>query len=172
MRYQTLGDKPAFIDDFVRNSESSSLVAGTPVVYEVDGTEDGLSVEKPSSGSATLTRLFPAGIVVDTIGAGRIGNVRRYGFIDATYVVRTRAATTDSWSTYASQAIGAVFAINTVNDALSTQAETVATDAVVTLSEPRFVLAETVASGAGVASATSNALTVSTAQAKVFVRIL
>ena len=172
MKYQTLGDKAPFIDDFVRNSETSSLVAGTPVTMEVDATEDGLSVELPSSGSAALSRLFPAGIVVDAIAAGRIGNVRKYGFIDATYIVRTRAATSDSFSTVAALTVGQVLSIETVMDALDLQAETVATDAAVTLSEPRFVVGEAVASAVGVATATAYSLTYSTGQAKVFVRIL
>lgn len=172
MRYQTLGDKAPFIDDFVRNSETTALVPGTPVIMEVDGTEDGLSVELPASGSATLSRLFPAGIVTDTINAGRVGNVRRYGFIDATYICRTRAATSDSFSTYAALAVGVVFSIHTVMNALSVQAETVATNAAVTLSQPNFVLAEAVASHIGLATATSLTLTYSTSQAKVFVRIL
>ena len=172
MRYQTLGDKAPFIDDFVRNSETTTLAAGTPVTFEVDGTEDGLSVELPASGSATLARLFPAGIVVDAIKAGRVGNVRKYGFVNASYVVRTRTASGESWSTYASLAQGVVFDVNTVNNALSLQAETVATNAAVTLSRPNFVLAASVASGVGVASATSDTRTASTGTAKVFVRIL
>jgi len=172
MKFQTLGDKAPFIDDFVKNSESSTLVAGTPVTMNVDGTKDGLSVELPSSGSATLSRLFPAGIVADSITAGSIGTVRKYGFIDATYIVRTRAATSDSFSTVAALTIGQVLSIETVMDALDLQAETVATNTAVTLSEPRFVVGEAVASAVGVATATSLTLTYSTGQAKVFVRIL
>ncbi len=175
MRTQTMPSKPGFFEQGVRNSESSILVPGTPVIYEVDGTEDGLSVENSSSSSALKTRLFPAGIVVDTINAsGGIGNVRQWGFIDATYVVRTRAATSDSFSTFASLAQGALYSIGTLDDALIADLLSIASaDVTITdMQQANFVLAETIASGVGVATATTLTLTVSTGQAKVFVRIL
>ena len=170
MKFQTLGDKPTFVDDFVRNDEASTtLQDGTPVVYYMDGTEDGLAVVLPASSTAIKAHVFFAGVVTEDILVGRIGTVRKTGIHRTTRILRaTRAATSDSWSSSASLAAGHLLVIDTVNNVLSTVAASVGATGYL----PWAILAQSVASIAASASATSDATTAITQAAKVFLRVL
>ena len=170
MKFQTLGDKPTFVDDFVRNDESTTtLQDGTPVVYTIDGTEDGLAVVLPATAGAIKTHALFAGVVVEDIIAGRIGTVRKTGIYRATRILRaTRAASSDSWSSSASLAAGHLLVVDTVNNVLSTVAASVGATGYL----PWAILAQSVASIAASASATSDSTTAITQAAKVFLRVL
>ncbi len=185
MKFQTLGDKPEFLDVNIRNDESSAaLTQGKVACYKLDGTEDGLGVALPSTiADEALSTLFFAGIVTDlSIPAGRIGQVRKYGLINAIITRATRSLTSGgaSWSTVTTLAKGQFLGIDTVNNNLQTIASAfsltyAATDSgAVTypLTMPFAWLAETVATISASATTTTDSRTVLTALAKVFVRRL
>lgn len=168
MKFQTLGDKANFSDIKVRNDETVSIPQGTPVAYTMDGTEDGLAVVVPSTSNLKSTTFF-AGVLLEDLGTDvpKLANARAYGVCDAIIRLATRAATSDSYSTYASQAVGVRLAIDTLNDAFITQATS---GSAVNL--PLGALAETIASQAGTATSTDETGTVKTTLAKVFIRAL
>lgn len=168
MRQQTLGDKPNFFDLRVRNDETVSIPQGTPVAYKLDGTEDGLAIIKPSSSNIKANTYF-AGVLLADLGTGvpKLGNARAYGVVDAVVRLATRAATSDSWTSLASQSIGQRIVIDTANDCFATAATLGSTHYL-----PLGGLAESIASQAASATATSLTLTVKTTLAKVFVRAL
>jgi hypothetical protein len=168
MRYQTLGDKREFQARHVRNDEASTTIsAGMPVVLSMDGTEDGLAVELPRNSTALAIGAFQYGIATQDIAPGKIGEVLVNGIHeDAIICLASRAASTDSFASYASIPLGAILTINTVANALSLSA---ASSAGAILG---YFLAESVASGASSASATSNTSTTVTTARKVFVRLM
>lgn len=182
MKFQSLGNKPTFIDDFVRNDEASAaLTVGKPVCFSFDGAEDGLGVVYPSTvNDAQLIHLYFAGIVTDlSVPVGNVGNARRYGVCLQTVITRaTRSATSGgaSWSSVTSLAKGQFLGFDTVNNNLLTIASTLAVPATdssaLSLTLPYLFLAETVASIAASATATTDSRTVLTVAAKVFVRVL
>lgn len=168
MRYQTLGDKPNFVDLRVRNDETVSVPAGTPVAYVMDGTEDCLAVIKPSTSNLKATT-FLAGILTGDLAAtgNKLGNARAYGVVDAIIVFATRAATTDSFASNASHAVGEKIYLNTGADAIALSAT-----AASALDLPLGALAETIASQASSASATTITALSITAKHKIFLRAL
>jgi len=179
MRYQTLGDKPGFVEERIRNDEASANIPkGTPVVLTLDGTEDGLAVVLPSSaGSQALADMFLFGVASDVVEPARLGNATKFGIARQAILRRaTRAASTDNWVGSTSIAKGVLLRLDTVNNCFSTAASivTTATDTVVTISyhhRPNAWLAEDVASFASTAS-TTGAATALTVFAKAFVRLL
>lgn len=183
----TLGAKPAFADFQAKNAESSaSIPIGTPAILALNGTDDGLAVVLPATATATLSPLAMFGVARETVAAGKSGKFQTYGFCrNSILTVRTRAASTDSFSSVASIDTAAHLAVDTVNNAfvstVATRTQKVVTNAIsdtlaLTLSDGAFwppaILAESRASIAGVASATSLTATVSTAMVKTFLRLL
>jgi len=167
MRFQTLGDKQNFFDVKVRNDSGSSVTKGTPICFTFDGTDDAFAFVTPSS-SAPKAHAFFSGVLMETLAANEIGDARVYGYVEDAIVVRqSRAATTDTWASYASKPLGAILHILSDANAFSIGA-TLGTQSVL----PFAVLAETLASGASSASGAGPSGLYKTETAKVFVRAL
>jgi hypothetical protein len=175
MRFQTLGDRPGFIAEKVRNMVGSgtSILKGQPVILKLSGTDDGLQVILPSGGSAALNEAFMYGVALEDIADNNLGDVMRAGVHrSATIVRQTRSAATAVWLTQATLAQGVFLFVNSVYDALSSGASTqVGTDANTLFQVPAY-LAESLASFASSASATSDVRTAITVSAKAFLRML
>ncbi len=169
MKYQTLGDKPNFLDVNVRNDEASAtLTRGQPVCYAIDATEDGLAVVLPATALAATAQSLFAGVLLQDLTTNRIGNARVFGVAPYTIVTRaTRAASSDSWSSSQSIAKGVLLSIDTINNALLVGASVGASGYL-----PAALLAQTIASMAASATATSDSRTVITAAVKTFLRAM
>ena len=112
--------KPEDLVHVVKNSESVVIPCGSPCVYAMSGTDDGLSVVLPSSSAAAKVSAFFAGVAVKEIPVGKLENVQVYGFNRKTLVYRgSRAASTDAWPTFAAFALGDILQINTVANAFA-----------------------------------------------------
>lgn len=169
MRFLTQGDKPNFVSVNVRNDEASTIVKGTPLAFTMDGSENGLAAVLPSTAGEAKSHALFAGVTMSSILSSRVGEVQVAGFCNFAVLRRaTRAATTDSWASQASLAVGHILGVDTVNNAFSTIAASVA----VTAYLPYAVIAESLASVASSASATSDTRTALTAAAKVFLRAM
>lgn len=104
--------KPEDITHAVKNVDSVTIPAGIPVVYVMNGTDDGLAVALASTTTAADVTNFLAGVTTKEIPVGKLGEVQVYGFCRAAKVARgTRANTTTPWATMASIAKGAILAI-------------------------------------------------------------
>lgn len=169
MRAYTIGDKAETISFRVKNGESSStIVKGTPVVLEVDGTDDGLSVVLPGSAAANANSLV-FGVAIASIAAGNYGEVQAFGFNRYSILRRqTRGASTDSWASGIAISVGVMLNIDTVNNCFSTSGGTLAASAFL----PFALAGESVASYASSASATSDTRTAITTSIKTFLRML
>lgn len=169
MRFATLTkDKREIIDLQVQNDDSTDFVIGEPVVWKMDGVDDGLDVEQTSS-STEIKSHFLAGICLSAIpSGGGLGMVRAYGVCAQIKIVRqTRADSTDSFQTLAAVSIGAALIIDTANNAMSQNG----TNAVSTFL-PYCIAIGTLASSASTASTTANTSTTVTVTIKGFIRIM
>lgn len=181
MRGQTLGDKRGFNTERVRNDEASATISkGMPVVLVMDGSEDGFAVVLPSTAGAAKTAAFLFGIAVDDIIAGAMGEVQTYGVCNRVRMaLRTRANTSggSSFSTHDTSPLGALLLVDTVNNAFSTVADTVAAassvDQTLTRNPQNLgFLGQSLASSAGIATATGETRTVITENVKAFLRMM
>lgn len=169
MRFKMVGNKRDTAAVVVRNAEASaSIPAGTPVCLNLSGTDDGLGVILPS-GSAAKAHAGAFGVTLGAIDAGKYGECQVFGFCStAIYLLGTRAASSDSWTSTASVALGVLLNIDTINNAFSSSGGTLAKSAFL----PMAVLAASVASVAASATATSDTRTALTTSASVFLRML
>lgn len=154
----------------VKNADTVSIAKGTPVVFSMSGTRDGFDIVKPSNSNALQSAALLAGILCQDLAIGAIGAAAVRGPVDdVPYMIRTRAGTTgtDSWATEAAISIGQALSLDTVNNAFETASAAQAEQVV-----PAICAAETVATVAGSATSTANALTVSTGTLKVFLRLM
>jgi len=151
------------------NGESSSTItAGEPVI--LSASDNGAKVVLPATAGVTKSTPLFAGIAVKTTTPGNAVEIVAGGYVaKAKFLVRTRAASTDSFSSVAAadMAIGNMLTIDTVNNAVA-----YSTIGAAALACPAIVLMESIASIAGVASGTANSLTYSTTSVKVWVRAL
>lgn len=172
MRTQTLGDKRDFAASRIRNDEASAtILRGQPVILSVDGTEDGLAVVLPSSGSAGRLLSFYYGVALDDVAAGQLGEVQRDGLCNYAILVRqTRSSSTVSWATEDTMATGILLEANTVNNYFSSGVTTIASAATFGMKQYYAWLAQSLASYAGSASATSDTRTALTTAVKAFLR--
>jgi hypothetical protein len=155
----------------VKNVDTVSIAKLTPVVFAMDGTDDGFTVIRPSAGTALQAQGCIAGVLLQDLPLGGVAACLVRGIIDnVPYLVHTRAGTsgTSSWVTESAIAIGQPFGIDTVNNVLVTMAGS--TNHVAHL--PYIVAAEVIASNAGSATSTANSLTYSTAGMKFFLRLM
>lgn len=149
---------------YVTNSEATKTISkGAPCYYELDGTDDGLNVKSPSSGSDLLSHMFFAGVpAAKDLIAGAGDSIVAYGFVPALKITRaTRAASTDSWSSSQSISAGVALTIDTVNDAWVTGGDT--------LAKRRAAAGASIPSMAASASSTADSRTVITTSVKGFV---
>jgi hypothetical protein len=142
---------------------SATIPAGAPVVLS---TADPAKIVLPStSGTGTMTSLF-AGVCTSPTTPGGIANVVARGYVaNARIVVRTRAASTDSFASVASRPAGAYYTLDTKNGFVYS-ADTVASQT------PGIILLENLASVASVASNSTLTDLVSYANVKAWVRAL
>jgi hypothetical protein len=155
----------------VKNGDTVSIAKLTPVVFEMDATDDGFVVCRPSTKNALMAQGCIAGILCDDLAVGGLAACLVKGIMDnVPYLVHTRAGTsgTSSWITESAIAIGQPLCIDTVNNCLKTAAGS--TNHVAHL--PYIVAAEAIVSNDGSATSTANTLTYSTAGLKVFLRIM
>jgi len=149
------------------SAESSvTIPAGSPIVLN---TSDLSQVKLPSTaGGVTIAHPFFAGVAAKETAPGQIVEIVAAGYCaQAKFVNRTRAASTDSWSSIAAQALGNLLTIDTVNNAFG-----YSTVGAAALAPHAIVMAEALASIAGSASSTANASTVQTQMVKVWLRAL
>lgn len=166
MRMQTLGDKPPFVD--VNISPRVAVSAGQPVVLAADGTNDGFEVVLPSGSTAALASTLLMGVALNDLAAYEVGNARVFGKVEKLRLITgTRAASTDSYASYASVIAGAVLSLNTAANGFVTGASVGAS-----AFQPAGALLETVASVASAASTTSDTSVVRYTDVKAFVRML
>ena len=152
----------------VINAETVSIPSGSVVYYNMNGTRDGADVVLPSTGGVAKNHLI-AGITLTDASANEASvRTQAYGFCNRAMIrTGTRAASSDSWATFTSMAIGDVLGVDTVNNCLSRAAAGADSNFLA-----KAVLCQTVASVAGSASATSDTRTALTTMAKVFLRMM
>lgn len=168
MNAKSVGNAPEKVFLVVRNDESSTISRGTPVALQLDGTDDGLAVILPST-SAAKAHAVAFGVAAQDIASGTDGQVQVFGFCNyAKIVTSTRAASTDSFATVETQALGCILNISTVANAFISSGGTLA----VTGYLPFAVLAQSMASTVGIASTTSDTSLRKTTSAKVFLRMM
>lgn len=175
---QQYGNKGlALKQEYYNGEASASIPPGAPLVFKMDGTDDGIKAVLPSSASALLAQNFFCGIAADgqSVATGGYGSAVILGFHSGAIVaLQTRTASTESWSTAAALSVGQALSVDTTYNALlvgstspvgtvnaitnSTQGNTASIGVALPLNllqGPGIVLAATHASAAGSAS-TSN----------------
>ena len=163
-------DRPYQVRISAVNGESSTAIAvGHPVALSGSDLAAGdLKVVLPATAGATGSSPLFAGIAASAANAAQPVEIVCGGYVNtAKFIIRTRAASTDSWSTVAAVAANVLCSIDTVNNGIASSAAGAAS-----LAAPAIVLLESRASAAGVASSTSDSATVSTTTVKAFVRAL
>lgn len=166
MRLKAAGDKPDTAIVVVRNNNGSAIRKGSPVVLNMNATDDGLSVLAANSSAAKTSGLL-FGVAVGDMNDGDTGEAQVFGFCRSLTLTRaTRGASTDSWASQASIAALNWLTVETVAGNFASLASSAATYV------PFAVLGESLASYASSASATSDTRTAITASAKGFVRML
>ncbi len=167
MRFKPVGDKLDTISVAIKNSEASaSIPIGTPVMLNVNGTDDGLGVVLPS-GAALKAHAFAYGVSLQTLAAGDKGYSQVFGFCrKAVVLFQTRSDNSASYSA-STLSSGVMLNVDTVHNCFSTSGGTLAASAYL----PFAVLAESTAAPAA-ASTSSDTSTAVTGYMKVFLRMM
>ena len=163
-------DKRSLNSDYiqVQNNSASAIAQGAPAIFEMDGTDDGVSVHNASDAAATTATSFLAGIAVKAIPAGARGQVQVRGFIDNLLIIRaTRAASTDTFATLAAISKGQDLIINTVGNGMSLGAAGAASAEL-----PAMACVGTTASRASSASTSSDSSLVASILIGAYLRIM
>lgn len=198
MNSSSTGTRPfkSFLN-FRSDEASASIPAGSPVLFSIDGTEDGFAAHLPSSSSAAKCPELFAGVFSGpgSLLAGYPGAAQIWGLCDYAIVVQqSRAASTDSYATAAALSVGQALSIDTVNNAFATGSQFTGARTIVTAftsgtaatdiqaatlaanfgdgSAPMFVMAQTLASAASSASTSSDSSTKKTYGTKIFLRAM
>lgn len=122
MRVGTIGkDKAERNFIVVENNDVVVMPIGTPAIFKMDGTNDGLRVVMPSTAGAAKSATLLAGVINGMQPDGAIGigqETQIAGICNYTLVAFTRAASTNTWpaQTYA---IGDGLSVDTVNNAFA-----------------------------------------------------
>lgn len=187
MRNPTIAKNKAEADFLViGNRETSKINYGVPVVFVMDGTNDGFDVQLPSSSNAVKASTLVAGVAAGqgdgSLAASSVGQVVQvYGIGNAIITtVLTRSATSAVWASLAGSSVGDMITINTVYNALDFGSAGSAVKAI----HP-FALAQSIASRTTAASgaagtyastitggASSDTIAVISTLAKVFIRVM
>jgi hypothetical protein len=169
MRYQQTGGKPDIVVVSVRNTETSEIPYGTPLILAMNGTDDGLAVVLPSSAGAIKSNALLFGVAGNSIPAGGISEAIAYGIVNsARILVATRAASSDSWSSSISLASFGALVVDTINNVFTLQ--TASNDLGEAL--PNAVLLQSIAAVVASASATTDSRTAYTTTKRIFVRMI
>jgi len=169
MRVNEFGDKKSVAKDTIRSQEATATIPrGAPVCLNLSGTEDGLGVVLPSTGAAIKAHSLFYGICDRDLTPNRRGEANVFGMCDYTKIVKhSRAASTVTWASKAAVAIGQLLQVDTVHNAMKTQASIGASNFL-----PVAVIGEAIASQASSATATSDTRTVIFDYLKAFLRAL
>lgn len=168
MRFQTLGNKPPFIANMALNGEASaSIVAGNMCILKLGTTDTGLAVVLPSTAGAAKSNVYQYGIALENAAPGVNFNVMQFGYCrNVTLRRATRAASSDSWASAASMETNHYLVPETLGNGVSSGGTTSGAGIVAVM------LAESVASMAGSATATSDTRTMITQSVKAILRML
>ena len=171
MRFKMAGNKNDICAIVIRNAEASANIpVGTPVLFAMNGTNDGLDVVLPATGGAAKAS-FAAGVALNTLTAGQYGEAMVFGFVQNIVLLRqTRSASTADWSSNAAGfPTGDLLALDTAGNRFSTAASVG-----VSAYMPIAVLAASVPSWASTASsdATADTRLSITVTSKAFVRMM
>lgn len=187
MRFETVGrDKPERVFLAVRNAEATvDIPMGSPVCFTMNGTNNGNDVVLPTTGGVLKGNYLFAGVAVEAIPNRMFGYAQVFGYCQGAILVqRTRAASTDSWSSVDTRALGVPLALNVVenstgNFTIGGLTYSVQADGFTEFSANAFegvlpyaILASSQASIAGSASSTNNTSTIQTARVPVFLRAM
>jgi hypothetical protein len=169
MRMKTVGNKADLLAVVFHNAEASaSIPLGTPVVLVMNGTNDGLDVVLPSTAGASKMHALAFGVSIGPVASGAYGEALIFGTHNNVVLTRqTRAASTVSWNSEASIASWGLLNIESVGNGMQTGGTLASTNFL-----PFAVLAQSLASYASSASATSDTRTAITAAVKAFLRII
>jgi len=106
MRFKVVGSKRDIMATVIRNSDTISIKAGSPVFLAVTGTEDGLRAVSSNNLAAALQGNF-FGFAYADIAVNAFGEAQVCGFNDGIRLrATTRAASTDVWASYPAGGIG------------------------------------------------------------------
>lgn len=106
MRFKVVGSKRDVMAIVVKNKDANTVFAGAPLVYQVNGTDDGLAITSVTNLAAALSGNF-CGVAYADILSNAYGEAQVFGFNDATRLrVTTRATSTDVWASYPAGGIG------------------------------------------------------------------
>lgn len=175
----------------IHNADTITIPAGSPVVFNMNGTNNGLDVVLFSSVTAANQQQgFRCGVVFNNVPVGGFDEAVVFGYTNFLLLIRqTRAASTANWTTEAARSVGEHLTAVSVNTAASipnltngwsTTGSTVqivtGTGSTGAINQTVYVcdaiLAQTLASYASSASTTSDTRTAITAAVKAFVRVL
>ena len=171
MRFKTVGNKRDVVGVVIKNAETSSDIGvGRPVTLALNGTDDGVAVVLPGTAGDAKNGAFKYGICLGDISVGEYGESQVFGYNEYAIIVRaTRAASSDSFTSYASLASGIALGYDSINNCLIANASMVGSLGTL---NGAIVLAKSLASGAASATATNLTGTVVTGAAKVFLRMM
>lgn len=182
---------PARMTVAIHNADTVTIPAGTLVVFNMNGTNNGLDVVLQSTqASAIQSQGLRAGVVFNNVPVGGFDEAVVFGYTNYLLLIRqTRAASTAVWATEAARSIGEYLTFTSIATAasipnltngfstvastfLAVSASTATAAATITILSPDAVLATTLASYASSASTTSDTRTAITAAVKAFIRIM
>lgn len=170
MKLQLGNNKGSLNSDTVAviNGSASAIALGAPAIFEMDGTDNGLSVHNASDAGVTTASGLLAGVAEESIAAGARGRVKMRGFIDNLLLIRaTRPTSTDSYASQAAIAKGDALTVDTVANGFGRS-----TAGAASMGLPAIVAIGTLASIASSASTTSDASTSKTALIDAYLRIM
>ena len=99
MRFAAVGGKAGHILDNVRSHETNTIGRGRPLVLDLNGTDDGLSVVLPSTAGATKSASFLYGVATADIEYNGLSETLLYGICPfALVTINSRSATSASWA--------------------------------------------------------------------------
>lgn len=110
-----LGTKPDNYRIMVKNADTVTIAAGTPVIFAFNGTEDGVAVVLPSTATATKANYF-AGVFAEglPLAVNGYGQAQVWGMINSAVVIgQTRSASSANWSSLAAFSTGQALSVNT-----------------------------------------------------------
>lgn len=174
MRIKTAGNKRDGVFIVVVNSEATAtLQLGQPVFYKLtgtaDATNDGVAAVNPSTALVASYQLC-AGVLTSQLAVGQFGESLVFGYSASTLVkLASRAATTDSWSSYAAVASGVLLLPDFTNNVWISAANVAAQ------SSPQNILLDAIASVGTLASnagGTGDTRLVSSGLKRSFVRMM
>ena len=162
MRIKQNGNKRDLICCTIYNDEATSTIAlGNAVVMSLSGTQDGVAVVLPATAADKKQTTFGYGVSLGSYAPKAFGEAQLFGLCSNTMLMRTRAASTDS---YVSLDVGVLLKAESVSNAFVTVASGGAS---------AFMPAAAIAfSIAAVASTLASSATAYTSQCVAFLRMI